>query len=179
MKFIIVLIMIGLSFSIAEDTTSSNKQNPLIQEGKIFPSFMLKPINGRHLSSKKLFRKSQKDSLKAIVFSYWSINCIPCRAEMKVLQAWQVKKSKVKLIFINVDEVKSKQLVLKFASEYLSEDLVLLDSYQKSAERAKVCKNNSCTLPSLYMTDAAGKIIYNQQGNESSEELIESLEKSL
>jgi thiol-disulfide isomerase/thioredoxin len=179
MKFIIVSLMVLLSSSMATDVFPIENQSVLLQEGKAFPSFMLKPIKGRHLSSKKLFRKSQKDSLQAVVFSYWSISCIPCRAEMKALQAWQIKKPKVKLIFINVDEKKSKELVFKFALEYLNEDLVLLDSYQKSAERAKVCKNNSCILPSLYMTDAAGKIIYNQQGNENSEELIQSLEKSL
>ena len=159
MKYLVFLFV----FSVSLIAQSKDKSNSVFV-GTEAPTFSLPDMNQQYFSlgdfcGKKL-RKPWKNKTKhVVVLSFFATWCKPCKEELPHLMKLrnQFKKEKIKFFLIDVGE--KAELVKKFLEKYEIDIPVLLDQYQKTAE-----KYDALTLPRLFVIDKNGIIRKEQKG---------------
>jgi thiol-disulfide isomerase/thioredoxin len=157
-KSLLLLILILPGLLIAQ-----SPEDPLCI-GCEAPTFSLPSLEGDYTSLRDFcgekLRKPWKNKLKhVVVLSFFATWCEPCKKEIPHLEKLQdeFKDKPVKFFLIDVGEERDK--IAKFIQDTNVQIPVLLDRYQKAAE-----KYDALTLPRLYVLDQYGKIQRKQKG---------------
>ncbi|HXL22812.1 MAG TPA: TlpA disulfide reductase family protein [Candidatus Dormibacteraeota bacterium] len=130
---------------------------------KAAPAFDLPALDGQRISLADYHGK------KKLVVSFWASWCGPCKMEMPVLREFyeQQKKNadKFELLAISIDD--EREPAEQFASEMKLPFPVLLDLQSQAAGAYGVD-----SIPSLFIIDENGKVIYGHTGFDPSLELV-------
>jgi len=127
------------------------------------PEFSLSSLDGRTISLADYHGK------KKLVVSFWASWCGPCRMEMPALRAFYEKYRKssdnFELLAVSIDE--NRRDAETFATEEKLPFPVLLDLTSKTADAFGVDG-----IPTLFVIDENGKIIYGHVGLEPALEFM-------
>jgi peroxiredoxin len=130
---------------------------------KAAPAFDLPALDGQRVSLAAYHGK------KKLVVSFWASWCGPCKMEMPVLREFyeQQKKNadKFELLAISIDEERAP--AERFASEMKLPFPVLLDLESQAANAYGVQ-----SIPSLFIIDENGKVIYGHTGFDPGLEIV-------
>jgi peroxiredoxin len=130
---------------------------------KAAPAFDLPALDGQRVSLADYHGK------KKLILSFWASWCGPCKMEMPVLREFyeQQKKNadKFELLAISIDD--EREPAERFASEMKLPFPVLLDLQSQAAGAYAVD-----SIPSLFIIDENGKVIYGHTGFDPSLELV-------
>ncbi|MBL4795202.1 MAG: hypothetical protein JKY24_06835 [Pseudomonadales bacterium] len=103
------------------------------------------------------FKEIVNNSLgKKVLFSLWSIDCPPCRDELKLLSNYQQKHPQASLVLVSTDDIQLKTEVENILSQYDLSGIELLQFSGSSIERLRyeIDPNWSGVLPrSYFITD--------------------------
>jgi len=156
-----VFFSIVIIFS--NDLFSQDTLDPLCIECEA-PTFSLPSLDQEYVSLRdfcgKELRKPWINKIKhVVVLSFFATWCEPCKEEIPYLTLLkdEFKDQPVKFFLIDVGEEKEK--VVNFVNSSGVEIPVLLDRYQKTAERY-----DALTLPRLFVLDKDGLIQRKQKG---------------
>lgn len=96
---------------------------------------------------------------RVVIVNFWATWCPPCRAEMPSMQrAWeQLRKQKVQMLGVDVGE--DEDTVFRFLADYPVEFPLLMDADSGVVEQWAVRG-----LPSTYILDGQGRIVYRAIG---------------
>lgn len=129
-----------------------------LQTGQVAPSFALPAMNDEYVSLREFcgdkLKKPWKNKTKhVVVLSFFATWCKPCMAEIPHLEKLysEFKNKDIRFYLINVGENKEK--VDKFVDQKKIKIPVLLDRYQKTAE-----KYDALALPRMFVLDKFGII---------------------
>jgi len=158
-----VFLLISLILLIQNFLFAQSENEPLCI-GCDAPTFSLPSIEDDYISLRDFcgekLRKPWKNKTKhIIIISFFATWCEPCKKEIPHLEKLQneFKDRPVKFFLVNVGE--ERQIVSKYLQEADVKIPVMLDRYQKTAE-----KYDALTLPRLYVIDQNGKIQRKQKG---------------
>lgn len=153
----------------------------LIQPGTEAKKFINVDATNQHRALRDFVGSTATTPRDLLILNFWSISCIPCRAEMPILQEWvQNYYPTAELLFINVDKREQQQQVLEYIKQNNINSTVLMDYYQTTAKAYGVCNDAQCMLPSLYVINGkTGIISLAQTGFESAEKLHDALNNSI
>lgn len=154
----------------------SSAKDSLIQKGDSLPSFMLPQLVGVHQSLPKYLEEMKAKGQNHLLLSFWSMTCVPCQLEMPVLKSWATENPKSLLVFVNEDKGNDRVKVADFVAAKLSDQRVILDSYQIFGNNTGVCKDKACILPALIVVDGSGVVKCALRGNEGPETLKKELD---
>jgi len=130
---------------------------------KAAPAFDLPALDGHRVSLADYRGK------KKLVVSFWASWCGPCKMEMPVLREFYQRQrknaDKFELLAISIDDERAP--AERFASEMKLPFPVLLDLHSQAAEAYGVE-----SIPSLFIIDEKGKVIYGHTGFELGLEII-------
>ncbi len=157
-NLLLVLILLFSNLLTAQQT-----EDPLCI-GCEAPTFSLPSVEEEYISLRdycgEKLRKPWKNKTKhVVVLSFFATWCEPCKKEIPHLEKLQkeFKEQPVKFFLIDVGEEREK--ISKFLQKANVKIPVLLDRYQKTAERY-----DALTLPRLFVIDQYGKIQRKQKG---------------
>ena len=128
------------------------------------PTFSLPSVGEDYISLRDYcgeeLRKPWKNKTKYIVvLSFFATWCEPCKKEIPHLEKLQNEFKDYPVKFFLVDVGEGREKISKFLKETNIQIPVILDRYQKTAE-----KYDALTLPRLYVIDQNGKIQRKQKG---------------
>jgi DsbE subfamily thiol:disulfide oxidoreductase len=124
---------------------------PGLKIGEKAPDFTLSTLKGDRVHLRE--RKGQK-----VIINFWATWCPPCKEEIPVLQTfYDQNKGSVELLAVNIDPESN---VSHFAQKYGISYPILLDKDGKVNEKYKVA-----AIPTTYVIDENGMIIYKHIGN--------------
>ena len=137
---------------------------------KAAPAFDLPALDGGRVSLADYRGK------KKLVVSFWASWCGPCKMEMPVLQHFYERQrknaDKFELLAISIDDERAP--AERFASEMKLPFPVLLDLHSQAANAYGVE-----SIPSLFIIDEKGKVIYGHTGFDPSLETVLALRLGL
>jgi peroxiredoxin len=145
-----------------ETTLLRRDETPLLVN-KPAPDFSLPSLDGRTVSLADYHGK------KKLVVSFWASWCGPCRLEMPTLRSFYQKhrssSDSFELLAISIDD--NRRDAREFATDEKLPFPVLLDLDSKTADSFGVEG-----IPTLFVIDENGKIIYGQVGFDASMEVM-------
>ena len=157
--------------------------NPVLQIGDEAPTFSLPTLDHKYVTLRDFcgesLRKPWKNKTKyVVVISFFATWCKPCIAEIPHLEKLSKDFKGMPVRFYLIDVGEDNNTVAKFIREKNIKLPVLLDRYQKTAE-----KYDALTLPRLFVLDKNGIIQKEQKGFADAEtfekEMIELLSSLL
>ena len=150
----------------------------LLPVGSESRKFLNLNLDNQHVGLRDYVGPTANKKVKAVILSFWSISCVPCRKEMPLVQAFAEKhKGDVELFFINIDKKSDMDKVRDFVTTNKLGGTILLDFYQTTAKAYGVCDGNNCSVPSLYVIDANGFVRFGVSGFDDSKNMEEELAK--
>jgi thiol-disulfide isomerase/thioredoxin len=149
----------------------------LLPVGSESKKFLNLNLQNQHVGLRDYVGGAATKKVKAVVLSFWSTTCVPCRKEMPLVQAWAEKhKGDVELFFINMDKKSDVESVRSYVQLNKLGGTVLLDFYQTTGKAYGVCEGSNCSLPSLFVVDATGMVRFAVNGFDESSNLDAELE---
>ncbi|NQV14688.1 TlpA family protein disulfide reductase [bacterium] len=149
------------------------------EPGDLAPTFYLTDLNGEDFFASKVYgEKAKKPS--AVVLSFFATWCVPCRAEAPQLEILAKQYPEIQFYLISVKD--KPVMILKWLNEVKIELPVLVDRYGRTARKFNVIGESDtgaevASLPSLFIIDKAGTIVYQHTGYKPGDE--KKLEKVL
>ena len=158
-RFTVLVLMAILSSGLFAQTTA----DPLCIDCEV-PTFSLPALDQSYISLRdfcgdKLRKPWINKTKHVVVISFFATWCQPCKAEIPHLEELQKEFSGASVKFFLIDVGEESEKVMKFAKESNLQIPVLLDRYQKTAE-----KFDALTLPRLFVLDKNGLIKRKQKG---------------
>ena len=136
----------------------------LLPIGSLAEKFYISDLNNQRQGYKTYFTNQTPKDPKLNILSFWSTSCIPCRKEMPELEQIAEANPDIRLVFINLNTKNEIGKVKSFLGKFGIKGTVLLDQYQTTGKKYKVCKGSSCSVPALYGIDPQGKVVLAQTG---------------
>ncbi|MBF0432465.1 MAG: TlpA family protein disulfide reductase [Fibrobacteria bacterium] len=164
-KIIISYLIFCLSSFAAETVT------PGLKAGDQAPPIILRNMDGTftrlsQFTGKKLYKPWKNKKKHVVILSFWATDCIPCQQEIPQMEKLAAKyQDNVKLLLISIDR-KGKEIIAPFLKDNPFNSTVLLDLYQKTAERY-----NATRVPTLVVIDKDGVIRYLESGYKGKQQL--------
>lgn len=170
-KILIILFIIG-SFINAENQPSIDLTE------KQAPSFYLPIYGGGNFFASEFYGENVKNEHK-IVFSFFASWCVACNDEIPILDSLSTKYKDVDFYLINFKE--NNEVITKWLEKMNVKIPILTDSYGLISEQFNVLNkdkdgNKSAILPSLFIINPTGEIIYHHTGFKK-EDVIQIVEK--
>jgi peroxiredoxin len=136
------------------------------------PTFYLTDLSGNDFFASRVYGDNAKEP-SAVVLSFFATWCIPCRAEVPQLEILSKAFPKIQFYLVSVKD--QEDLILKWLNELKVELPVLVDKYGKTAKKFNVIGESDtgkevASLPSLFVINNAGKIIYQHTGYKPGDE---------
>jgi cytochrome c biogenesis protein CcmG, thiol:disulfide interchange protein DsbE len=130
------------------------------------PTFYLNDLAGEDFFASKVYGEKAK-APSVVVLSFFATWCIPCRAEAPQLQILDHEFPEIQFYLVSVKD--KPELVLKWLNDVKIEMPVLLDIYGRTAKKFNVIGESEtgsdvASLPSLFVINKEGKIIYQHTG---------------
>jgi peroxiredoxin len=143
-------------------------------QGKQAPSFYLRDLAGEDFFASRVYGENAKQP-SAVVLSFFATWCIPCRAEAPQLEILSNKFPEIQFYLVSVKD--KPELILKWLNDVKIELPVLLDSYGRTAKKFNVIGESEtgsevASLPSLFVIDQSGTIVYQHTGYKAGDERI-------
>ena len=137
------------------------------------PTFYLRDLAGDDFFASKVYGSKAKEP-SVVVLSFFATWCKPCQKEAPQLEILSKHYPDVTFYMISIKDPADK--VLSWLNEFDVELPVLLDKYGRTAEKFGVIaseKNKGVgkTLPTLFVINEAGTIVYEHSGYEAGDEL--------
>jgi peroxiredoxin len=144
-------------------------QDTAIQIGAEAPTFSLPTIDHKYISLRdfcgKKLRKPWKNNVKnVVVLSFFATWCKPCMKEIPLLEKLMTEFADLPVRFYLIDVGEDRDKITKFIKNKNIRIPVLLDRYQKTAE-----KYDALTLPRLIVIDKNGMIQQEMKGFKDAE----------
>ena len=165
---------ICLSLAVSNVKASENK---LLKKGVTAPLFSLPTLTGKRemlsvWAGENLSKPYINDKKHTVIISFWATYCVPCKKEIPQLHEFydMYKDKDIKVFLISIDS-KGAAIVKPHVESAGYTLPVLLDPYKRTADRYGVK-----SVPSLFVINKEGKIIYSAKGLKQDENLIEILE---
>jgi len=141
-------------------------------QGKQAPSFYLRDLAGDDFFASRVYGEKATDP-SVVVLSFFATWCIPCRAEAPQLKILSNEFPDIEFFLISVKDPTDK--ILGWLNQFEIELPVLVDKYGRTAEKFEVIGNDSNkksgkTLPTLFVINKSGRIIYEHSGYEKGDE---------
>lgn len=158
---------------LAEETTIKS-----LAEGQTAPSFALRNLNGdwvrlNEICGEKLMYPWKNKTKFNVVLSFWATYCKPCKKELPQLEKVMEKyNANTKIFLISIDKG-GQDSVRGYIQEIGCKSPVLLDAYQKTAERYGVK-----SVPSLFLLDTNGVVKFCMVGYKD-DSMITRIEKEM
>ena len=157
---VIVLLMTSFSFLFSQ------------ANGNLAPTFYLTELNGDDFFASRVYGEKATDP-SVVVLSFFATWCIPCRAEAPQLEILSQEFPDVKFYLVSVKDPTDK--ILSWLNQFEIELPVLVDKYGRTAEKFEVIGNDTNktagkTLPTLFVINKSGRIIYEHSGYEKGDE---------
>ena len=159
-KLIILILTIHLMISLqtinalaAQASGGGNHTLTKVAGNPAAPDFNLEDQDGNFIRLSDL-------KGKIVIVNFWATWCPPCRKEMPSMQrAWEVlEKEGIAMLAVNVGE--DSDLIFAFTAEYPVEFPLLMDKTSEVVSKWKVRG-----LPTTYVVNAAGQIVYQAIGD--------------
>ncbi len=159
-----VFRLIPISLILFGFIMASGKQTAPLSAGDIAPTFALMTLDGNYVALRDFcgekLRKPWKNKTKyAVVISFFATWCKPCMKEIPHLEKLKRKYGGKNIKFFLIDVGEKADKVNEFVRRKNISIPVLLDPYQKTAE-----KYDALSLPRLYVLDKNGIIRKEQKG---------------
>ena len=141
--------------------------------GNLAPTFYLTELNGDDFFASRVFGEKATDP-SVVVLSFFATWCIPCRAEAPQLELLSQEFPDVEFYLVSVKDPTDK--ILSWLNKFDIELPVLVDKYGRTAEKFEVIGNDTNntagkTLPTLFVINKSGRIVYEHSGYEKGDEL--------
>lgn len=152
------------------------KAEAVLSVGDRAPGFFLQAVNGKKLGVRRIvledwFRDAQS---KAVVISFFATWCGPCKKELPLLERmWQrYGEQGLKVVVVSIDREPEAVATLEaFIDELGLTYPVVSDRFNLLARRYL---GTTTALPSLFITDGAGKILtFHQSYGDDAEAFLE------
>ena len=133
------------------------------------PTFFLPTLEGNNFFASELYGERAKDP-KVTVMSFSASWCAPCQKEIKALDSLAEKFPEVGCYLIDYKE--KKDVVQKWYNRLKTKIPILLDQYGLAAKKFGVAADGekggslAVILPSLFVMNEKGEIIYSHTGYE-------------
>jgi len=142
-------------------------------QGTHAPSFYLRDLAGDDFFASRVYGEKATDP-SVVVLSFFATWCIPCRAEAPQLELLSQEFPDIKFYLVSVKDPNDK--ILSWLNQFEIELPVLVDKYGRTAEKFEVIGNDTNktagkTLPTLFVINKSGRIIYEHSGYEKGDEL--------
>jgi len=159
---IIIYLLIALSLLFGQDNTN------------LAPTFYLRDLSGDDFFASRVYGENAKQS-SVVVLSFFATWCIPCRAEAPQLEILSNKFPDIKFYLVSVKD--KPELILKWLNDVKIELPVLLDKYGRAAKKFNVIGESEtgaevASLPSLFVINKAGSIVYQHTGYKAGDEKV-------
>jgi thiol-disulfide isomerase/thioredoxin len=126
--------------------------------GREAPRFWTSSLDGSDFYlSRKVGSKARTNEKKALVLSFFSTTCIPCRQEIPFLDSLQAEYPQIGFYLVNVGE--ESQLIKEYVQKMQSKLPVLTDRYAQVAK-----KYQAMITPTLVGIDPKGQIAFFKRG---------------
>jgi len=146
------------------------------------PSFYLTDLKGADFFASKVYGPKAKQP-SVVVLSFFATWCIPCRGEVPQLEILSKQFPEIQFYLVSVKDQPDK--ILRWLNELDVELPVLVDKYGRTAKKFNVIGESEtgkevASLPSLFVINKAGKIVYQHTGYKPGDEqmLKQILEKT-
>lgn len=159
-RIVAILFLIGISSS---NVFSQEEQDPLCI-GCEAPTFSLQSLDQQYVSlrtfcGQELIKPWINKTKHIVILSFFATWCEPCKKEIPHLEKLQEEFKDLPLKFFLIDVGEERDKVKEFVDKESVKIPVLLDRYQKTAERF-----DALTLPRLFVIDQNGLIQRKQKG---------------
>ncbi len=140
-----------------------------IEPGDDYQSIALPNLQGKYVLTSAIFKGNW------VILDFFATDCEPCKKELPEIEAMIKELGDVKVDgYIIATDHEGNQIVKPFFDNYKTQMTVLVDRYQKTAERYDVEK-----IPTLVLINPQGKIAFVQEGYSETlvSELLEIISK--
>jgi len=143
------------------------------EPGDLAPTFYLTDLSGNDFFASRVYGDNAKEP-SAVVLSFFATWCVPCRAEVPQLEILSQEFPEIQFYLISVKDPEDK--ILKWLNDLKVELPVLVDKYGNTAKKFNVIGESNtgqevASLPSLFIIDKSGAIIYQHTGYKSGDEI--------
>ena len=143
------------------------------EPGELAPTFYLTDLSGNDFFASRVYGDKAKEP-SAVVFSFFATWCIPCRAEVPQLEILSQEFPEIQFYLVSVKDPEEK--ILKWLNDLKVELPVLVDKYGNTAKKFNVIGEGDAgqevaSLPSLFIIDKSGTIIYQHTGYKPGDEI--------
>ncbi len=154
----------------AKDGSGAPESVPLLAKGSVAPAFRLSEVSGES------FSYGGQAGGKPLLLAFFSVFCDPCRAELAALQRIQEKYgNRLEVAAVSLDGEVLQGTVAGFAKQEGYAFRVLLDEVADRRVFRVADAYRVTEMPTLYLVDGAGRIIYAGTGRVA----VETLEKAV
>ena len=126
------------------------------------PTFYLPTLEGDNFFASELYGEQAKEP-KVSVISFSASWCAPCQKEIRALDSLSIIFPEIGFYLIDYKE--KKEVVQKWKNRLQTNIPILLDIYGLTAEKFGMAQSWS-TLPTLFVMNKRGEIIYTHSGYE-------------
>ncbi len=167
MTLVMIISFAGVAF--AKGNVRIIDGNKAIK-GKDAPRFIIETIDGED------FKLHEYRDKKAIIITFWGINCLPCMKELTYLQKFYDKHSEcVEVIAITADPKRFRTLIKNKVKELDLKFKIGHDYENKLRNKIYLSR----VVPFLVVINQEGKVILLQNGLKVPDNLVEEMEKLL
>lgn len=143
------------------------------EPGDLAPTFYLTDLSGNDFFASRVYGDNAKEP-SAVVLSFFATWCVPCRAEVPQLEILSKEFPEIQFYLVSVKDPEDK--ILKWLNDLKVELPVLVDKFGNTAKKFNVIGESDsgqevASLPSLFIIDKAGTIIYQHTGYKAGDEL--------
>ncbi|MBT7790709.1 MAG: TlpA family protein disulfide reductase [Calditrichaeota bacterium] len=137
------------------------------------PTFYLTDLKGDDFFASKVYGEKAIEPA-VVVLSFFATWCIPCRGEAPQLEILAKAFPKVQFYLVSVKDQPEK--ILQWLNDLDVELPVLVDKYGRTAKKFNVIGESDtgkevASLPSLFVINKAGEIVYQHTGYKPGDEL--------
>jgi thiol-disulfide isomerase/thioredoxin len=158
--------------------TAAGALNERLKPGDDFPGFMAKDLNGKMFFLKEHLGNTPNQKYKALIFSFCTSYCKPCRKEFPELEKLRAKYSAQGLGIFLIDVGENEEKAGALAAEIKTGLTMLVDRY--GVVYKLVAEPGT---PHTVLIDAAGKVRFVNTGfpeeKEKADHVIAELEKQI
>ncbi len=159
-RYLILMFLLQAAPVFATDTST------------LAPTFYLTDLKGDDFFASKVYGEKAPEP-SAVIFSFFATWCIPCRGEVPQLEILAKEFPGIQFYLVSVKD--KPELILRWLNDLDVELPVLVDRYGRTAKKFKVIGENSAgkevaSLPSLFVINKAGKIVYQHTGYKPGDE---------
>ncbi len=134
--------------------------------GEQAPTFYLLDLKGDDFFASQVYGE-KAETPSVVVLSFFATWCIPCRAEVPQLEILSREFPEIQFHLVSVKDKEPQ--ILKWLNSIEVELPVLLDRYGRIAKKFNVIGKSEtgadiASLPSLFIIDKSGKIVYQHTG---------------